>query len=88
MILSAAPSSNPAMVRRSKRSEYIKFKKILILYYFTSLIKAKTRSSGLDDLGLAPFDAIVAFSRPNAFAGIVWCLEVLADPQTRICLES
>ena len=49
---------------------------------------AKPRSSGLDCLGLAPFDAIVAFQRPPAFAGIVLCLEVLVDPQTRIRLES
>ena len=44
--------------------------------------------SGQDDLGLASFDAIVAFQRPPDFVGFEWCIGVLADPKTHIRAES
>ena len=79
-------------IRRWRRARNaattIDFLNLTTLHYLVRIINAKPRSSGLDDLGLAPFDAIVAFRRSNAFAGIVRCLEVLVDPQTRICPES
>ena len=65
----------------------IHFLNLTTLHYLVRLINAKSRSSGLDDLSLALFNAIVAFPRPHAFADFVRCL-ALADPQTHICPES
>ena len=46
-------------------------------------------SSGLDDLGLALFDAIITFRKPPAFVvGFKRCLGVLTDPKTYIWVES
>ena len=79
--MSAVPLTNSAMVRRSKCSNYRKLKKLTTLDYFMMLIKAKPRLSSLDDLGLALFDAIVAFQQPLAFRGSEWCLGVPVDPK-------
>ena len=66
----------------------IVFINLATLTYLVRLIKAKPSSSGQDDLGLASFDAIVAFQRPPAFAGFERCIGVLADPKTHIRAES
>ena len=48
------------MIQNSKQNNYRKFKNITTLDYFILLIEDKPRSSGTEDLGLAPFDTIVS----------------------------